>query len=66
MRFFVIFVSRDLPAREPIKSILSNEMLGIFTFEKSSLTVGEIKQIDAADNPSPSKFSSLRQLKYFL
>ena len=55
MDFLLIVVSRKLPTREPIVSILSN-MVGRFSFEESSLTVGEIRQIDEAENPSPSKY----------
>ena len=51
--FLVIFVSQDLPARKTVETILSVEVFGIFIFEKSSLVIGEVKQIDANDFLSP-------------
>ena len=51
--FLVIFVSQDLPERKTVETILSVEVFGIFIFEKSSLVVGEVKQIDANDFLSP-------------
>ena len=51
----MIFVSRELPTRESIVSVLSVEIFGVFKVEKSSLTVGELRQIDVADKPSPSE-----------
>ena len=54
--FLLIFVSSELPTQEVIVSTFPISV-GIFAIEKSSLTVVEIKVIDAADNPSPSKNS---------
>ena len=55
MDVLLIFVSRELPKRETIISILSSKVFRVFIFETSSLIVGDIKVIDTADNPSPSK-----------
>ena len=56
MDFLLIIVSSELPKQEVIVSTFPNT-IGVFTIEKSSLTVVEIRVIDAADNPSPSKNS---------